>query len=768
MTIAGRRLERPSEGWVTVLLVYLLALVLGWTVDGPAWVNGKGALTDGLPLVAVLGATVGLLGPKLGWGRWTTHGVGALFAGLLLPIFAGIASAPGASIPDAFHYAANGTVQAYLDLAWRDLLLTNQEVHYTLVLSWIVWGTMQFASYAVFGHHRPLGGVVMIGIVIAANMALVEQDLLYLLLYTIASLFLLIQMHAFDERSTWIRRRIGDPAQLSALYMRGGTVFIILAVAGSLMLTTRAASAPLAGAWDGAVDNLYELGETIARFLPTGANLRGGGGVSFGPAAIIKPKWFGDAEVAFTAVAPESTEQLKWRAATYDTFLLGSWVQTESAIVRVPKEAGVPLLDGTPEAPDPDRTTQIKLSVTPLDYKDSLLITPGTPIDTSRSSNVLSFGTDGWLAGVELTGPRQPYDVTAMIDKPVEDQAITQNLLRAANASYPADVTARYTDVPEGAIGNEARELLETIRQLAGSDDPYDLAAATETYLRDGNNFVYDPDLTDNPCSDPSAVECFARLKVGYCLHYASTMAILLREMHPDNPIPTRLVQGFLPGKVVGPQREVRNLDAHAWVEVYFPGIGWVPFDPTGGGIGIPSQFEEGPVVPPVPPASPTPRPSFGPVATDFGPDDLQDPGGGLFPGDANAGRNDVRPLFFSIGLLVVITIIGLAFLAWLRGPRGEVSPETAWKTISKTAARFGFAPRPTQTVYEYASSLGELIPAADADLQTVATARVETVYARTRLPGARLEAVRDATRRLRVSMLRLILRRPSRRRRLR
>ena len=97
---------------------------------------------------------------------------------------------------------------------------------------------------------------------------------------------------------------------------------------------------------------------------------------------------------------------------------------------------------------------------------------------------------------------------------------------------------------------------------------------------------------------------------------------------------------------------------------------------------------------------------------------------------------------------------------------RGEVSPETAWKTIARTAARFGFAPRPTQTVYEYAASLGELIPAADADLQTVATARVETVYARTRLPGARLEAVRDATRRLRVSMLRLVLRRPRRRRR--
>jgi hypothetical protein len=102
---------------------------------------------------------------------------------------------------------------------------------------------------------------------------------------------------------------------------------------------------------------------------------------------------------------------------------------------------------------------------------------------------------------------------------------------------------------------------------------------------------------------------------------------------------------------------------------------------------------------------------------------------------------------------------------AWLRGPRGEVSPDSAWQGLSKTASRFGFAPRPTQTVYEYAASLGELVPTADADLQTVATAKVETSYARVRLPGGRLEAVRDATRRLRVSMLRLMLRRPRHRR---
>ena len=62
-------------------------------------------------------------------------------------------------------------------------------------------------------------------------------------------------------------------------------------------------------------------------------------------------------------------------------------------------------------------------------------------------------------------------------------------------------------------------------------------------------------------------------------------MAMLLRAANPANPIPTRLVEGFLPGDRVGNVETVRNHSAHAWVEVYFPAIGWVPFDPTGPGV---------------------------------------------------------------------------------------------------------------------------------------------------------------------------------------
>ena len=105
------------------------------------------------------------------------------------------------------------------------------------------------------------------------------------------------------------------------------------------------------------------------------------------------------------------------------------------------------------------------------------------------------------------------------------------------------------------------------------------------------------------------------------------------------------------------------------------------------------------------------------------------------------------------------------AFLGWRRGPRGAVTPEGAWQGIGKLAARFGFGPRPTQTAYEYATALGEVLPSMRPALETVATARVEVAYGGRVLEEDRIRALRDAYTKLRVGLLRLLFRRGERRR---
>ena len=102
--------------------------------------------------------------------------------------------------------------------------------------------------------------------------------------------------------------------------------------------------------------------------------------------------------------------------------------------------------------------------------------------------------------------------------------------------------------------------------------------------LGNQSEYHYDTNVTDLNCDSPSQVECFARSKRGYCLQYASTMAMLLRAADPANPIPTRLVEGFLPGERVGNVETVRNTRRTPGSRSTFRGYGWVPFDPTGPG----------------------------------------------------------------------------------------------------------------------------------------------------------------------------------------
>ncbi len=763
MTLSRVRLLResreslwPQEGLLAVVLVIVIGLVLASAVDSPAWVAGDPTLTDGLVWCALGGFAVAFTGVKVGWGRWTTHLMGALFAGLLIPIVAGLAIKPDASIAGAFHAGAQGSVNAYLDLAWRGRGSTGEEVHFVLVLGMVVWATMQFTTYAVFGHHRPLNGVIAAGLALMVNMSFTFQDQLpYLVLFSAASLLLLIEMHVFEARTTWIRRQIGDPGGLSWLYLRGGAVFIAVALLGSLLLTQRAASAPLAGAWRSLDGQLVDVAETIGRMFPVGGELRPVGGVVFSSTVLINDSWFNDPSVAFTATVPASEDPVYWRATTYDQFDLNAWRQTD--VTNRPVEAGAPLLAGTAEDPSPDLTTETQVTVAAASYVYRALVSPGTPVSVDTGTDVLLGGTAGWFDGVDLVDRPASYTVDARVLNLTDENAISINRLRVASRDYPQEILDRYTQVPDGAIGPDAARLMSTILEQARADNPYDLAVAFQRYLRNDENFTYTTDVRDVECDSASVVECFAASRRGYCLHYASTMAVLLRAAWPDSPIPTRLVQGFLPGQRSADIETVTISDAHAWVEVYFPGYGWIPFDPTGGGVGLDSVIPLGPPV-----ASPTPGPSgsggAGPViplrTPQIEPDTL--PGGSAQPASATTDRS----LFIAFTILLGLLVAGLAVAAWLRGPRGEVSPDAAWGTLSRIAGRLGFGPRPTQTVYEYSASLGDLVPVARADLKTVADAKVETDYGRLELAGDRLQDVKAAARRLRVSLLRLVLRR--------
>jgi protein-glutamine gamma-glutamyltransferase len=151
--------------------------------------------------------------------------------------------------------------------------------------------------------------------------------------------------------------------------------------------------------------------------------------------------------------------------------------------------------------------------------------------------------------------------------------------LRLAANTASVDVS-KYLYLP--SLDSRISSLAEEITSRAPSN--YDKAAALEQYL--STHFGYTLQLPRTLPRDPLANFLFER-RTGHCEYFASSMAVMLRSLH----IPSRIVTGFRGGEFndLTGQYLVRASDAHSWVEAYFPGSGWVSFDPTPAG-GVPAR----------------------------------------------------------------------------------------------------------------------------------------------------------------------------------
>jgi protein-glutamine gamma-glutamyltransferase len=149
--------------------------------------------------------------------------------------------------------------------------------------------------------------------------------------------------------------------------------------------------------------------------------------------------------------------------------------------------------------------------------------------------------------------------------------------LRKASTIYPDQIQNLYLQVPQ--LDPRIKQLAEKI--VEKSHNEYDSAANIELYLK--THYAYTLDLTGRKTDDPLAYFLFER-RAGHCEYFAAAMTVMLRDLG----IPARYVGGFLPGEFndLGGDYIVRASDAHAWVEAYFPGYGWITFDPTPPGSG--------------------------------------------------------------------------------------------------------------------------------------------------------------------------------------
>ncbi|WP_232343100.1 transglutaminase TgpA family protein [Halosimplex litoreum] len=253
----------------------------------------------------------------------------------------------------------------------------------------------------------------------------------------------------------------------------------------------------------------------------------------------------------------ESDAESYWKVGSYDRYTGDGWIRTGSSYSYSGRIQGPP---GQSRAVGQTVTAIDEISVLPAAWK---------PVDIDGSVSDRARVTD--LDGLELDGSLargERYSVTSRV--PVA----SARDLRSAGTDYPSAVAERFTRLPSSTPDRVAER---TARITARADSPYATARVVERWLENNKNYSLD---VERPRGNTADEFLFER-NAGYCTYFATTMVTMLRTQD----IPARMAVGYTPGeRVAEDEWVVRGYDAHAWVEVYFPDVGWVRFDPTPAG----------------------------------------------------------------------------------------------------------------------------------------------------------------------------------------
>ncbi len=583
-------LQRPEQGWSSLLLLLGMLVVVGLTVAETApLVLGETDRSDTMVATMLAAGLIGFLLARSHLGVVRAHFIGATAAAVVLLLVAGAALA-GATTLLPLEWAEVGErlsllrVEVQADLARAEQGVGSTTAVTFLVLGAICWTTAQFSAFSIFRYDRGGPAVMASGIVLLLYSGLAAFDtsvevmsvLPRLAIFSTLAMLLLMRLQLTQQSYQWARRHISDTGEVGRLFLRSGTLFVLLSVVGASTLTFAATTGPHEPPIDEINDALDDLGDELSRWLPVF-------GIPREPDALrsiedrfdIKNGWDEIGGTAFTAtITAGDLGGNYWWMSAHDTFDGVGWDWDDSREIRVeegelpstsdPRSGPFVTVEATIEIDDPPSPLTV---ISPAEASRVWAPVVLSVVDQEGSVGRINFQEDDVRTEVyEVEASARAYDGSAV--------SLTAETLRAAGNAYPRWVKARYLGGTEGpASGRLTRAKAREIGD--DNDNAYDKALALQDEL---SGWEYDTEAFD--CGGLNVPECLLTHKQGYCQTYATTMAMVLREMG----IPSRFVRGFLPGE---PQDDgswqVENAAYHAWVEVYFPGYGWIRFDPTPG-----------------------------------------------------------------------------------------------------------------------------------------------------------------------------------------
>ncbi len=700
--IDGGRL-RFRGGLVALPLFLLINLLYPLSLQQADWVQTSGHL-------AYVAALAVLFGTIVGNGRMDVRRAGILGAALgtlVVTVLTIYADSSGTFRERAVIVAVH--VNDWLTQVVAGEAATDPTA-FVLFLGASVWAASYLGSLALAREHRVWDAILLCGFCLVVNASLALTSLLVgLIVFTLCTLVLLTRLHIVHLQERWKRQNIQPAGEMDWRVLRGGLTWTAVLVIMALV-TPRVGAAEAMSTALTTFEGPYHVVEAEWQRFFAGVSgpsrLRG---VSFTDAIRLglAPN-LGDRTV-FTVDVPDGQAGRFWRAVTYDFYTGAGWktTETDKADKVVPTYGGREKVD----------------FVFDVQVSHGNLLFSANEASKANVAHQFQTGDDrNYSTSLRAVNRHQavgPYQVTSYVS--TADKAT----LRKSASRYPAYIKQKYLQLPS----NLPQRVRDKARQVAG-DRPtaYDKAETIESWLR--TTYRYSTVVKTPPAGRDPVDYFLFDLKEDFCEYFASSMVVMLRELG----IPARLVEGYTTGSfdpTIG-KYVVREQNAHAWVEVYFAGYGWIEFEPTpseqvfsrvddlagtgaeGGSAGDAAERErlgredsEGL-------GRPTEEDGFG---------------GDIGSAAAQIVLNvDPRPAIVALILICLAALVAFVRFQWRF--RGLQPLDAAWGKTRLLSSYAGHPATPAQTAYEYAAALGRAVPEIGAAAKTLAHARVLDRYA--------------------------------------
>ena len=245
-----------------------------------------------------------------------------------------------------------------------------------------------------------------------------------------------------------------------------------------------------------------------------------------------------------------------WQTAAYDRYTGDGWVRSGEDEAYSGRLGGPP---GSSRTVVQNVEAKTRMSALPAAWK---------PVDVDGASeSSLRVTHQGNVVTTEALKTNDSFRVRSEVPRYTREQ------LRRSGGDYPERVAENYLQLP----GTTSDRVREQAAEIAGNEtNAYDKARAIERYLESSKEYSLTVQKPDGDITESFLFE----MDAGYCTYYATSMVVMLRSQG----VPARFVTGYTSGQQVADDKYVvRGLDSHAWVQVYFPEVGWVDFDPTPG-----------------------------------------------------------------------------------------------------------------------------------------------------------------------------------------